>query len=133
VYFIDLDGFKAVNDALGHEVGDRLLRALASRLGAIVEPWGMVARVGGDEFVVLGAQAGASGEEVEAVAERLLAEVRQPFQVGGREILISASLGITRASPHHCLEELLAEADKAMYLAKQRGGSRCESFTPATA
>jgi diguanylate cyclase len=60
----------------------------------------------------------------------LLAEVCEPFRVGGREILVSASLGITRASPHQCSEELLAEADKAMYLAKQRGGSRYEFFKP---
>jgi diguanylate cyclase (GGDEF)-like protein len=130
VYFLDLDGFKAVNDALGHESGDRLLRALASRLGAIIDPPGLAARVGGDEFVVLGSEADAGDEEVEAVAERLLAEVRRPFRIGGREILVSASLGITRASSHQRSEELLAEADKAMYLAKQRGGSRFELFEP---
>ncbi|MCW2979869.1 MAG: diguanylate cyclase [Solirubrobacterales bacterium] len=130
VYFIDLDGFKAVNDVLGHESGDRLLRALASRLGGIVDPPGLAARVGGDEFVVLGSDADADDDEVDGFAEQLLAEVRRPFQFGGREILVSASLGITRASSQQRSQELLAEADKAMYLAKQRGGSRCERFEP---
>ncbi|MGD0944806.1 MAG: EAL domain-containing protein [Acidimicrobiales bacterium] len=122
VFFIDLDDFKKVNDTLGHETGDELLRTVAARLSAAVRDSDTVGRLGGDEFVVL-STGSYSDEGVKAVAERLLAALREPFRLGGTDAITlstSASIGIAtglRYSP----EDLLRDADTAMYSAKMMG------------
>ncbi len=122
VFFIDLDDFKRVNDTLGHETGDELLRTVADRLSAAVRDCDTVGRLGGDEFVVL--FAGLSSDDgLKAVAERLLSALREPFKLEKTNkinLSTSASIGIAtglRYSP----EELLRDADTAMYRAKMRG------------
>jgi len=122
VFFIDLDDFKKVNDTLGHETGDELLRTVAARLSAAVRDSDTVGRLGGDEFVVL-STGSYSDDGVKAVAERLLAALREPFRLGGTDAITlstSASIGIAtglRYSP----EDLLRDADTAMYSAKMMG------------
>jgi diguanylate cyclase (GGDEF)-like protein len=128
ICFVDLDDFKAINDALGHEVGNRVLRKLASRLREIVRPADTVARVGGDEFVVLCTQLDAGAEEAVALAERILASVREPYLIDDHEILVSASIGVASGSPDDEVEAIISRADTAMYLAKEQGGSRCELY-----
>jgi diguanylate cyclase (GGDEF)-like protein len=128
VCFVDLDDFKEINDALGHEVGDRVLLRLAARLQTIVRPADTIARVGGDEFVILCTQLDRCAEEAFALAERILASVREPYLIDDQEILVSASIGVASGSAEDEGEEILSRADTAMYLAKERGGSRCELY-----
>ncbi|MDP9043663.1 MAG: EAL domain-containing protein [Pseudomonadota bacterium] len=127
VMFIDLDGFKQVNDSLGHAVGDGVLREAARRLQASIRPGDTVARIGGDEFVVLMENL-ASADVCVALAERLLREVAAPFEVAGHHIRISASIGIV-AHPHRGPDErLVANADAAMFAAKRGGGNAYALF-----
>ncbi|HEV2981524.1 MAG TPA: EAL domain-containing protein [Solirubrobacteraceae bacterium] len=126
--FIDLDRFKAVNDNFGHEVGDRLLSGIAKRLEDMMRDSDTVARLGGDEFVILGEDIESDAEAV-ALAERVLAALRDPFPLGAIEVSMLASVGVSvtrnaEANP----EELLREADVAMYRAKGSGGRRPELF-----
>jgi len=120
--FLDLDGFKGVNDAHGHEVGDALLCEVAERLAGAVREADAVARWGGDEFVVLLPRA--DREAAKEVANKLLARLEdEPVQVAGREFRIQASIGITLYPDLGTeVEQLLAQGDHAMYQAKQRGG-----------
>ena len=121
VLFLDLDGFKTVNDSLGHLAGDEVLRAVADRLLACLRAADTVARLGGDEFaVVLEDVRGLP--QVEEVADRILEAVARPIPVSGQEMQLTASLGIAIARPDVSPEDLLREADNAMYLAKRRGG-----------
>ncbi len=116
VLFLDLDGFKAINDDLGHAAGDELLVAFAARLRGNVRPEELPARLGGDEFAVL---IESGGEEVaEDVAQRLVLAVRNPFSIQGRRLSIQLSIGIAASSSADGAEELLANADLAMYAAK---------------
>lgn len=129
VLFCDLDGFKAVNDSLGHPVGDRLLTAVAQRLTLRLDGADTIARFGGDEFAVLAE--GLSGpEEAVALARRLLACLVEPFRLGQRDIYISGSVGIAVAEPHRsrAVEPLLRNADLAMYEAKAEGRGRFRLF-----
>jgi diguanylate cyclase (GGDEF)-like protein len=114
--FIDLDGFKAVNDRHGHEVGDQLLRTVADRLAAAVRSHDLVARLGGDEFLVLTDAAGS----VET-AERLIASVARPAHHEVGELRVTASVGVAVAEPGLAPAELLRRADAAVYRAKARG------------
>lgn len=120
--FVDLDQFKAVNDAYGHEVGDELLVQLAARLSALRRREDTVARLGGDEFVVLceHVQCEASVREI---AARIVDALAQPFAVGtGLQVRLSASLGVAVThDPSTCAAELLRNADTAMYRVKQQG------------
>ncbi|HYA44057.1 MAG TPA: EAL domain-containing protein, partial [Acidimicrobiales bacterium] len=122
VFFIDLDDFKKVNDTLGHSAGDELLRVVAARLSAAVRGFDTVGRLGGDEFVVL-SEGSFLEEGLNVVAERLLAVLREPFRLGRASkihLSMSASIGVAaglRDSP----EELLRDADIAMYRAKSMG------------
>ncbi len=126
VLFCDLDGFKAVNDELGHPAGDDLLRGVATRLRDRVRPEDTVARLGGDEFAVLLADSADAG----AVAERLVTAVRRPVRLGGREVRVGVSVGVALScelpadvddSGPGAIEQLLRVADAAMYRAKAAG------------
>ena len=121
VFFVDLDGFKAVNDSLGHLAGDRLLREIAARLAACVRPGDMVARRGGDEFTVLvdnlRDQSDATG-----VAERMRTETVVHAESGAHRLAVTASIGIAMSRRgYRRPEELVHDADRAMYRAKALG------------
>lgn len=119
VLFLDLDGFKTINDSLGHATGDRLLVAVGRRLQKALRPEDTVARLGGDEFAVLLEETDTGGGIV--VAERLAATLAAPVPIGSRQVFIQASVGIaTRRADEGGEEELLRNADLAMYLAKRR-------------
>ncbi|MBL7257504.1 putative bifunctional diguanylate cyclase/phosphodiesterase [Paractinoplanes lichenicola] len=113
VCLLDLNGFKQVNDRLGHAVGDHLLIAVAARLGAELHGEGVLARMGGDEYALL--LADATDEQGDAVVERLAQALRRPFEVDGHELLIGAAIGIADGSDP---VDLLRRADVAMYAAK---------------
>jgi diguanylate cyclase (GGDEF)-like protein/PAS domain S-box-containing protein len=131
VLFIDLDGFKLVNDSLGHVVGDRFLVALAQRLHAHLRPGDTLARLGGDEFAVLAENFGTPGD-VCAIAERLQRALADPFQIDSQELFGSASIGIVVGGPQYrSVDALLRDADIAMYRAKAAGRGRYELFDPA--
>jgi diguanylate cyclase (GGDEF)-like protein/PAS domain S-box-containing protein len=126
--FIDLDHFKRVNDSLGHLVGDTLLRTVASRITASLRATDVVARFGGDEFMVLLPQVPQRGD-VEEVAHKLLQAIEAPLHAEGRPLSVTASAGIA-LFPHDGTspEELIKHADTAMYLAKARGRAQYRFF-----
>jgi diguanylate cyclase (GGDEF)-like protein len=122
VLFVDLDGFKPVNDAHGHEAGDELLRQVAHRLSTCVREQDVLARVGGDEFVVL--MPGVLGsDDAESMAARLRQVTEEPFVVEGSEVLIGASVGLHVGAPAEDPDEVLRAADHAMYTAKKSRGT----------
>jgi diguanylate cyclase (GGDEF)-like protein/PAS domain S-box-containing protein len=128
VLFIDLDRFKNVNDSLGHVIGDRLLVGIAERLRECLRPNDLVARLGGDEFTIL-VEGTYSHDEVTSIAERVLEKFVQPFDLHGHEVYSSASIGILNASPAHATsEDMMRDADTAMYQAKRSGKGRHELF-----
>jgi diguanylate cyclase (GGDEF)-like protein/PAS domain S-box-containing protein len=130
VLFIDLDDFKHVNDSLGHAAGDQLLIAAARRLQGCLRPTDTAARLGGDEFAVL-LERVTDAESAAAVAGRVLDTLHQPFGLNGRTIPIKASLGVATGRPGADeVEELLRNADVAMYAAKAGGKDRFELFHP---
>ncbi|MEP7045296.1 MAG: EAL domain-containing protein [Ilumatobacteraceae bacterium] len=132
VMFIDLDNFKVINDSLGHGVGDELLRGMSERLRAVVRDRDMLSRFGGDEFIVMLCDIGATVSPVE-IAERLRAEIAQPLVVDGAELFVTASIGIAVADRAGVsTTELLRDADAAMYRAKARGRDCVEVFSPGT-
>ena len=128
VLFCDLDGFKTVNDSLGHRTGDRLLVLVAERLSACLRPADTIARLGGDEFAVLLEELREPGDAARA-AQRLLDSLRDPFELRGREFYISASIGIAAGSED--AETLLRDADLAMYRAKGSGKGRYAVYEPS--
>ncbi len=124
LYFIDLDNFKYVNDCYGHQVGDQLISAIASRLRACVHRDDILSRLGGDEFALI-CQGVATDEHASKMANRLLNVFREPCGVGGNIIQASASIGIAMAPAHAATpEDLLKFADLALYEAKSHGRSR---------
>jgi diguanylate cyclase (GGDEF)-like protein len=121
--FIDLDGFKAVNDRYGHATGDRLLEAVAGRLRRVVRRTDTVARLGGDEFTII-LEGLRHPDDAARVAEQALLSLRQAFEIGGAVIELSASLGVAIASHASEVPDALTHrADAAMYRAKARGGT----------
>jgi diguanylate cyclase (GGDEF)-like protein/PAS domain S-box-containing protein len=130
LHFLDLDRFKAVNDALGHEAGDRLLVQAARRLRAAVRDGDLVTRLGGDEFAVLQENITAA-TEAGHLAGRIVAAFEKPFRLGGRSVSVTASVGITLFPKDSSgADELLRNADLAMYRAKRTGGARFSFFDP---
>ena len=127
VLFCDLDGFKTVNDSLGHRTGDRLLVMVAERLSERLRPGDTIARLGGDEFAVLLEELREPGDAARA-AQRLLDALEAPFELRDREFYVSVSIGI--AAGKDDAETLLRDADLAMYRAKSRGKGRYAVFEP---
>jgi diguanylate cyclase (GGDEF)-like protein/PAS domain S-box-containing protein len=128
VLFVDLDRFKLVNDSLGHGAGDRLLVLVAERLRHAVRPGDIVARFGGDEFVVL-AERVADADECSQIADRLAEKLAAPFRIEGQEVFVTASVGMTLADPAtDTADTLLRDADAAMYRAKDGGRARSVLF-----
>jgi len=128
VLFLDLDRFKVVNDSLGHLVGDKLLVAMAHRLESCVRPGDTIARLGGDEFTIL-LEDLKNNDEAIHVAERIQRELSKPFELDGRQISTSASIGIAPSTiGYDQPEDILRDADTAMYYAKSVGGSRHQVF-----
>jgi diguanylate cyclase (GGDEF)-like protein len=120
VLYVDLDGFKSVNDRYGHSVGDDLLCAVASRLTNAIRGSDLVARLGGDEFVVL--LIGVEPKDAKAVAHNLIGLLSRPFAVGALTLQISASIGVAvYPSAGDSIPILLSRADAAMYKAKKAG------------
>jgi diguanylate cyclase (GGDEF)-like protein len=132
VLFLDLDDFKTVNDSLGHEAGDELLAEVAVRLRACMRPSDTPARLGGDEFAILLEDL---GDETEAsrVAERALAALAEPFLLNGQSVVVRASVGIALVDPDGVprADDLLRDAEAAMYTAKQQGTGRYAAFAPS--
>ena len=128
VLFLDLDRFKVINDSLGHMVGDKLLKQIATRLRTYIRPGDIVARLGGDEFTILLNRTGGISD-VEMVAERLQRNLSTPFEIDGYEVFTSASIGIIVSDEIiRKPEDFLRDADSAMYRAKEAGKARYEIF-----
>ncbi len=130
VFFIDLDRFKEINDTLGHEVGDALLRETASRLRAELRTSDTVARIGGDEFNILVPDI-AHAEYASEVARKILDRIRKPFRIVSHELNVSTSIGISvYPEDSEEIETLLQYADMAMYYAKEHGRDRYQFYNP---
>ncbi len=129
VLFLDLDGFKKINDTLGHDAGDELLVEVAARLQECVRPSDTVARMGGDEYAVLLDDL-KSPSDAARVAERILEALSAPYDLAGTEVRVGASVGLVANPSGQSGEEALHNADLAMYSAKQAGKGRYELFEP---
>jgi diguanylate cyclase (GGDEF)-like protein/PAS domain S-box-containing protein len=129
VLALDLDGFKKVNDALGHPMGDALLRVAAARLSETLRDVDTLARVGGDEFVAV--LPGATAEaEIQMIGRRMIGMVQQPFDIDGHTLYVGTSIGAATFPQHGETEvKLLAHADTAMYRAKETGKARCVIYS----
>lgn len=124
VFFLDLDGFKAVNDRYGHKEGDNLLKQVASRIKSCLRESDTVSRFGGDEFTVVLPDVG-SNENVDSIAGKIVAMVGNPYTIAGEEVSITASVGITLyPNAAESTESLVKQADLAMYAAKRGGKNR---------
>jgi diguanylate cyclase (GGDEF)-like protein/PAS domain S-box-containing protein len=130
VLFLDLDRFKVINDSLGHTLGDEFLIAIARRLEACIRPIDTAARLGGDEFTILLEGIDDISDTIQ-VAERIQAQLTLPFNLDGQEVFTTASIGIVlRTTSNNHPEDLLRDADIAMYRAKSLGKARYEIFNP---
>ncbi|HVQ32064.1 MAG TPA: PAS domain S-box protein, partial [Vicinamibacteria bacterium] len=131
VLFVDVDGFKLINDSLGHTVGDRVLEKVAERIVSCVREGDTVARLGGDEFTLVlpGLE---RALEVTPVAEKILDVLRRPIRVDGRELFVTASMGVSLyPDDGEDAATLVKNADTAMYRAKEQGRDQCQLYTPA--
>ncbi|GGK11313.1 hypothetical protein GCM10010965_00210 [Caldalkalibacillus thermarum] len=127
VMFIDIDDFKQVNDTLGHEAGDQLLKLIARRMEASIRQEDIVARLAGDEFVAVFEEV--SQEEVKNIAQRLIRSVSAPYQIKEQKTKISLTIGVSFYPNHgEDLFTLLDRADQAMYIAKKKGKNRFELY-----
>ena len=132
VLFMDIDRFKDVNDSHGHEVGDLLLRGVGQRLSKGVRASDTVARMGGDEFVIL-LEAAQTASEADTVALKVAESIAKPFTLDGRRLSTSVSIGVSFYPDNgEDAETLLRSADYAMYLAKREGGNRHRTSAPGT-
>jgi diguanylate cyclase (GGDEF)-like protein len=130
VLFIDIDGFKAVNESFGHGAGDEVLQEVGRRLAAMAQSQDTAARIGGDEFLLLVAAPG-SQEAAAAVAQRTLHTLIAPYVLaGGREVRLSCSIGIAMFPEHGSTNRLIGNADSAMFAVKRTGGSTYAFFEP---
>jgi len=128
--FLDLDRFKIINDTFGHSVGDEVLKIVAKRLKRCVRPNDVIARLGGDEIIVL-LNGIKSSEDALSIVERILNTINQPFNIKGHEIFTSASVGVVFSDGEiRRPEEYLRDADLAMYRVKEKGRAGYEVFTP---
>ena len=128
VLFIDLDRFKIINDSLGHQIGDLLLIAIAQKLTSIVRETDTIARLGGDEFIALLEPITQINDAID-IAERIIEELRLPFYLEKRQVFTAASIGIVLSSKEYSqADDILRDADIAMYRAKSRGKARYEMF-----
>ncbi|MBY0488371.1 MAG: EAL domain-containing protein [Gemmatimonadaceae bacterium] len=127
VILLDLDGFKRVNDSLGHAVGDELLQIVGRRIASTVRAGETVARLGGDEFAVV-IEVVEQGDDPRMLAERLLTLLRMPMRIRGREVVVGVSIGIAIAEPEEDEESVLRNADVAMYAAKTSGRACVKQF-----
>jgi diguanylate cyclase (GGDEF)-like protein/PAS domain S-box-containing protein len=123
VFYCDLDHFKEINDTQGHAAGDRLLAEVARRLELAAREQDTVGRLGGDEFVVIACPV-ASAAEASGIAERLMRAVQQPLELDGEQVCPWVSMGAALSAPGADADQLLADADRAMYAAKAAGGGR---------
>jgi diguanylate cyclase (GGDEF)-like protein len=131
--FIDLDGFKEVNDSLGHAAGDEVLRQVATRLSGCLREADTIARHGGDEFVVL-LEDVEGPEEVEQVTARMQAVLAQPFAINGRRVRVTSSIGVALyPCDGETLSVLIERSDLAMYRAKELGRNRVQFYLPELA
>jgi diguanylate cyclase (GGDEF)-like protein len=131
IVFIDLDGFKDVNDTYGHETGDALIRHLSQSLMKQLRAGAFLARLGGDEFALLLTEK-QSLMAVTSIAERILTALSEPVTIGERRIQVGASIGIAHSEPKQCSgQELFRRADVAMYYAKEHGKGRYQVYTAA--
>ncbi len=131
VLYIDLDGFKPINDEFGHDAGDRVLQINAERLREESRSTDLVTRVGGDEFVVvLGAGDNQSNarERGQATADRLVGAIAQPIEIDGVEVRVTASIGVAVSDAEAGIKQLLTLADQAMFEAKRAGGARGQVY-----
>jgi diguanylate cyclase len=130
VAFLDLDGFKTVNDSLGHHSGDQLLVAVAGRIASCLRDSDTAARLGGDEFALLLEATDEQGAAI--VAERIQRSLQEHFELDGHEVGVTASIGISSSGPDtQDVGELMRSADAAMYVAKSKGKGRYECFSPS--
>jgi diguanylate cyclase (GGDEF)-like protein len=130
VLFIDIDRFKQINDSLGHETGDQVLMQFAGRLQSCVRQVDTVARQGGDEFVVLLTEMRCAGD-AEGVAEKILAALAAPFQIGQHSLAVAASIGMAVYPADAAdVDALIEKADLAMYVSKRRGLGACQRYAP---
>jgi diguanylate cyclase (GGDEF)-like protein len=132
VLFMDLDGFKTINDSLGHEAGNQLLVAVAERLKNRLRPEDVLARFGGDEFAVLFEDVADASDAIR-VAQRIAEGLREPFTLDDHQVSVSTSVGIALGSVHtnDDPEGMLRDADTAMYRAKEQGPGRYAVFDPS--
>jgi len=131
VLFIDLDDFKTFNDSFGHGAGDELLVAVARRLRESVRPDDAIARLGGDEFAVMVSDEGSVGESATMVSERIMKAFEQPVSAAGEIIFVHTSIGIATTHDSQDADELIRNADLAMYRAKESGKGRYAMFDPS--
>jgi diguanylate cyclase (GGDEF)-like protein len=127
---LDLDRFKAVNDTMGHDAGDNLLKAVSDRLRRCVREVDTVARMGGDEFTII-LEGVTSRQDVTVVAQRIAQSISEPFTLGDQQVSIGVSIGITMFPQNdQTIDTLLKHADAAMYRAKQHGGNAFQFYLP---
>ncbi len=130
VLYVDLDNFKAINDTLGHKAGDEVLCEVARRIEEALRAGDTLARIGGDEFVVLIEQSVDTMSDARAISERVLEELRSPFELTEHTVTLSASIGIAEASGDASADSLVRDADIAMYEAKSQGRARSVLYQP---
>jgi diguanylate cyclase (GGDEF)-like protein/PAS domain S-box-containing protein len=131
VIYLDLDGFKHVNDSLGHDAGDRVLREVAGRLAASVREGDTVGRLGGDEFAVITQESKRCLDEAQTIAERIIQVLTPPIVLDGASVVVSASVGIATTARAASAAEAMSDADNAMYQAKAKGRGRIVVHEPS--